>query len=169
MSTNADLIRWNIWELNAKGQRVKWLGQVTDPETGFAWLKKQSKAASRYVINNVPPSTSKTRKPTMVYQGLPTGEIVKTGEVVMPSATPVAPKSKTKRLIPSNIDNSNLSGDVGNMATRKASVESLGVTKRGATKKSVVDKALAENAKGLLAQHMADEQRDLEEGRIQPV
>lgn len=164
--TDVDSIRWNIWLLGPNGSRVKWLGQITDPQTGFDWIKKQGKKATQFVINNVPPEAGRTQYPQRVVQGMPDGSVVQTGEVMMPKALPQrSVPGRARKPIPTRIDNSKVStngyGGGAAKGTRTATPKAGPVTHRKAAPKVQVDPAMAKEAAELLEQHKADEAAEL--------
>lgn len=56
--------KWNVWEMDLKtGKRKRWLGSISNPRDGFAWLAKMGKDAKKFRINNVPPETSTMQNP----------------------------------------------------------------------------------------------------------
>lgn len=56
--------KWNVWEMDLKtGKRKRWLGSISNPKDGFAWLKSMGKDAKKFRINNVPPETSTMQNP----------------------------------------------------------------------------------------------------------
>jgi hypothetical protein len=166
--SDVDNIRWNLWLLSKTGQRIKWLGQITDPHTGFEWIKKQGKKATQFAINNVPPDAGRTQRPERVVQGMPDGQVVQTGEVMMPK--PVQARTAApRRLPPSKIDNSGVRTEGPGFGRRnaerpeapKVSTAKRPARKAPAPKPMEVDPVMAKEAAILLDKHKADEAAEL--------
>lgn len=54
--------KWNVWEMDRKGKRKKWIGFFLDPKSAFGWIKKQQ-TPTKYRVNNVPPPWGPSRNP----------------------------------------------------------------------------------------------------------
>jgi hypothetical protein len=164
MSFHVDDWKWNIWEMDAKtGKRKKWLGSITDPKTGFAWLKKQGKDAARFRINNVPPPTSTMQ--------MPSREVYAEQDLQVKVGDPLAP-----RVIPGKYDDHQPRRSKAKVPTVMVSPEprqGKGTAVRRAVPKVIqapkteAEKKLAKDAAALLEQHKADEQAEMQEKKDQ--
>jgi hypothetical protein len=161
MGFQVDDWKWNIWEMDLKtGKRKKWLGSITDPKTGFAWLKKQGKDAKKFRINNVPPETS-----TMA---TPTREVYAEEDLVVKVGDPLP-----KRTIPGKYDDHAPRRSAAKAPTAKAGVapkQGKGTTVRHAVPakpKTKAEKKLEADARRLLDQHKEDERAEMEAAKDQ--
>lgn len=146
---NIDNWKWNIWETDPKtGKMKRWLGSITDPRTAFAWLKSQGKDASKYRVNNVPPSTSLMRGPGR--------------EVYATSATDIhVGDALPKRIVPGKYD------DFDPRPKRATAPKTgKGTTVRHAAKPKDTKemKKIKADAQHIIDQHKADEAAELEAG-----
>ena len=158
--------KWNIWEMDLKtGKRKKWLGSITDPHTGFTWLRAKGFDLKKYRINNVPPETSHSRMPEReVYST--DGKTVQVGDRLAPrhvpgkfedfTPRPVRKPAATPKRTPARPDTSTVT-------TRKA------VPKPAPVPDTPEMKKVKGKAKDLLDQHKAAEKKDIEEGRTDAV
>lgn len=87
---------WHLWERHPHGD--KWMGFFTDEHTALAWVRKHP---GNYVINNVPPTTSRRYAQTEVGDLRPIAPVVPSPvRVVEPQRSQrraVIPRTRTER------------------------------------------------------------------------
>lgn len=152
--------KWNIWEVDVKtGQRKTWLGSITDPKTGFAWIAKHGGGRRQFAINNVPPATSTMQTPPFEVYATD-DDTLHRGDDLEPRTIPgkyddfeprkkrEVKRSKKPRVI------------AGRDVSHPAPARLQGPAKKAAPK-TKAQKKLEADAKALLDQHKADEAAEM--------